>query len=337
MDYINELLSKANKRQLALIGLLIIILALPLTLILVRQSQDTRSRAAAPDNLEAEDGNLTSTGVSIQSASDASGGKFALFNKPTNTPTFTPTNTPTNTPSPTPVKCTLEAKICIDGTSVGRNPANSCNFDPCPTVTAYIESSGKVMIEAERTNSRRASVKSTGPSTYNWVTRSNGTYSDGSAIKFVRAEPNDDLDPYFYPGHQNSAIATYYINFSQTGTYWLYARAYGPDAKSDSAHFELDFHDNDTQTMRFYNLTEGNVVWKWTNVNNVRLDGIRARIVVNNPGLHKFNLFMREDGARIDRIYLNKDKSWTAGPNNTNKGPVESNRGQFPGEWAYQP
>jgi eight-cysteine-cluster-containing protein len=29
--------------------------------------------------------------------------------------------------------CTLEAKICPDGTTVGRNPNRNCEFDPCPT------------------------------------------------------------------------------------------------------------------------------------------------------------------------------------------------------------
>ncbi len=32
------------------------------------------------------------------------------------------------------VACTLEAKICPDGSAVGRNSSNSCEFDPCPPV-----------------------------------------------------------------------------------------------------------------------------------------------------------------------------------------------------------
>ncbi|MFH1234578.1 MAG: hypothetical protein V1493_03110 [Candidatus Diapherotrites archaeon] len=31
-----------------------------------------------------------------------------------------------------PVGCTAEAKICSDGSAVGRNPALNCEFDPCP-------------------------------------------------------------------------------------------------------------------------------------------------------------------------------------------------------------
>ena len=33
---------------------------------------------------------------------------------------------------PETVFCTEEAKICPDGSGVGRNPAKNCEFDPCP-------------------------------------------------------------------------------------------------------------------------------------------------------------------------------------------------------------
>lgn len=47
---------------------------------------------------------------------------------------FTPVATPTPTPSQTPaapVACTMEARICPDGTAVGRQGPN-CEFAPCP-------------------------------------------------------------------------------------------------------------------------------------------------------------------------------------------------------------
>jgi len=41
------------------------------------------------------------------------------------------------TNEPEPQTCTEEAKLCPDGvTSVGRNPALNCEFDPCPIVQA---------------------------------------------------------------------------------------------------------------------------------------------------------------------------------------------------------
>ncbi len=47
-------------------------------------------------------------------------------------PPASSTPTPTPTSSTPPVACTMEAKICPDGSSVGRVPP-SCDFAPCPT------------------------------------------------------------------------------------------------------------------------------------------------------------------------------------------------------------
>ena len=42
-----------------------------------------------------------------------------------------------NVPSSLGLECTLEAKACPDGSSVGRNPAKNCQFDECSqSVTA---------------------------------------------------------------------------------------------------------------------------------------------------------------------------------------------------------
>jgi len=37
-------------------------------------------------------------------------------------------------PLPEQLYCTMDAKICPDGTGVGRDPGNNCEFFPCPTV-----------------------------------------------------------------------------------------------------------------------------------------------------------------------------------------------------------
>jgi hypothetical protein len=35
-------------------------------------------------------------------------------------------------PKPDPVVCPADAKLCVDGSSVGRDPSNNCEFVPCP-------------------------------------------------------------------------------------------------------------------------------------------------------------------------------------------------------------
>jgi len=52
-----------------------------------------------------------------------------IFNSPT--PELLPSLMPTSSPSSEPVVCTMEAKICPDGTQVGRTGPN-CEFAPCP-------------------------------------------------------------------------------------------------------------------------------------------------------------------------------------------------------------
>ena len=54
---------------------------------------------------------------------------FQLLDQILSTFKFT---SPTASPSAKPVACTLEAKICPDGSSVGRTGPN-CEFAPCPT------------------------------------------------------------------------------------------------------------------------------------------------------------------------------------------------------------
>ena len=52
----------------------------------------------------------------------------------TPTPTSTPlaSQTPAKTPSPSPVGCRDDAKVCPDGSTVGRDPNNNCEFPECP-------------------------------------------------------------------------------------------------------------------------------------------------------------------------------------------------------------
>jgi hypothetical protein len=69
---------KVNKKYLKITGFLILFLALPLTLILIRQTQDSRSSAAAPDMLEVETGTLNSN-AQVVIDTTASGGKYVTF------------------------------------------------------------------------------------------------------------------------------------------------------------------------------------------------------------------------------------------------------------------
>ena len=73
-----------------LFAIILLLIALPLLLIVVKHQQNLRGRAAAPDQLEAEGGVLGGSAV-VKTDPLASGGQYVLF--PNQTPTPTPVST----------------------------------------------------------------------------------------------------------------------------------------------------------------------------------------------------------------------------------------------------
>jgi hypothetical protein len=111
-------LKKLSKKQLKIVGLVLLLLALPLTLSTLYFIQDNRSRAALPNQLESEAGVLSSSGVNKQSDSGASGGQYVKFTKSTSGPTPTPSQGGLG-PRPAPSEPTQNVYIVpnsIDGT-----------------------------------------------------------------------------------------------------------------------------------------------------------------------------------------------------------------------------
>jgi len=88
---------KTHKILFGILLLGFLAFALPITILLVRDTTNLLSRAAFPDQLETESGILSSSGVTKQSHSGASRGSYVLFNK---------SSGPTPTPSSGSVKYT---------------------------------------------------------------------------------------------------------------------------------------------------------------------------------------------------------------------------------------
>jgi hypothetical protein len=105
-------LNKFNKSQLRLIGLAILLLALPLILSTLYFIQDTRGNAALPDQLETESGVLSASGVIRQTSSGASGGQYILFNK-------TQSSTPTPAPDSSEIYGNGWSMTSLDNTRIG--------------------------------------------------------------------------------------------------------------------------------------------------------------------------------------------------------------------------
>jgi len=175
-------------------------------------------------------------------------------------------------------------------------------------LAAFLEQGGQVVIEAENHDGK---VDRGGQS---WLLQSSPTGHVGPG--HMLAQPNSGLR--IDTGYATSSPQLdYAVKFTTTGTYHVWLRAYVPNDDDNSVHVGLD--GQPIATADRIQLTTYNA-WTWF---KSTLDGPVATIDVTTPGLHTINLWMREDGVRIDRLLLTKDSTYTP----SGGGPAQSPRG----------
>ncbi|WP_461537953.1 tandem-95 repeat protein [Spongorhabdus nitratireducens] len=178
---------------------------------------------------------------------------------------------------------------------------NNVNDNPAPV---FAESNGLVSIEAENFSS---SVARNGNS---WSVENDGSASGGKQVNTA----NNDADG-FNEGYTGlSSELTYDIQFDSAGTYYVWLRGEAPDGRSDSAHIGLN--GEAIATGHRVDFDEGSHKWTGDRMEN---DG-RITIEVDAPGVHQLNLWMREDGAAVDKIVISDDADYVP----TGNGPAES-------------
>ena len=107
----------------------------------------------------------------------------------------------------------------------------------------------------------------------------------------------------------NGPRLDYDLKFSVTGTYYVWVRmAAGPDGiYDDSFHIGLDGSPPVTLNPNSTDYNNGNQNWSW-----VKAAGSTAfKVVINTPGSHTLNLWMREDGVRVDKFVMTTNASYT--------------------------
>ena len=94
------------------------------------------------------------------------------------------------------------------------------------------------------------------------------------------------------------------MNFTHTGTHyvWLYAR--GDTSADNSLHAGLD--GAETTTASGIDIPAG-TGWIWT---TDRGSGLVATLEIVTPGVHTINVWMREDGAYIDKLLLTTNAAY---------------------------
>lgn len=128
-----------------------------------------------------------------------------------------------------------------------------------------------------------------------------------SGTGFVRALP--DIGSNITTGvGATSPQLDYPLQFSEAGTYRVWFRGYATGGNDDSGHVGLNSTVGAAVTFNGVSNT-----WIWT---NAAQGGGTATVSIPSTGNHAFNIWMREDGYRIDRIALVTDVNFKASAGN---------------------
>ena len=204
----------------------------------------------------------------------------------------------------------------LEGTPRPFGPAHDVGADetddtievPPPPAFAFQETAGQVVMEAEHYDSLIAR------SSHNWTLETAKAGFGGTG--YLSVLPNSGLLLNSgYPA--TSPELVFNVQFTTTGTYYVWVRGAADSGNDDSLHAGLD-GGGPASADRLSGFGTG---WTWK---RDTLDGPPATLVISSPGVHTIHLWMREDGLRVDRLLLRTSSSSTA-PSGT--GPGESPRG----------
>jgi hypothetical protein len=193
---------------------------------------------------------------------------------------------------------TIDVTLTVVGTSAG--------YQQDPTT-------GLLSIEAENFDTNTAQGG------HDWVQVSGASSSGGSAME---ATPNNGTKN--DTGYSsNSPQLDYLVNFTQTGTHYIWIRGFGPENTDDSVHVGL----NGSGLSTADRITGwGSAGWTWS---DETMDGPRATIEVTALGEQTLNLWMREDGVQVDKIVVTTDATLVptsfgaTGPDESPRGPPQ--------------
>lgn len=167
----------------------------------------------------------------------------------------------------------------------------------------FQEFGGSLVIEAEHPYAKLAGIAQ------DWLFEQAITGYSGDGYFFADPDSNSTYnDPSQYL--VKSPELRYEIQIENTGTYYVWVRAYAAEGKSDSVHVGLDGLASDTADRMYF---KDKSVFSWSN-KTMDLDtegrSLRATIDITATGNHFLNVWMREDGLRFDKIILTQDPNF---------------------------
>ncbi len=155
------------------------------------------------------------------------------------------------------------------------------------------------------------------PNTSGGVTRAwVPDYTPGfSGLSALRASPNTGANLGSTIADSQGPRLDFPINFTQTGSHYVWVRAYSPTSSDDRVWVGISTAPATTDPTQSLT-TATNNPWEWerTGAINVTATGVRT-----------VSLYMREDGLKVDAIVITRLNSTTDPTENSNNG----------GDWAF--
>ncbi len=145
-----------------------------------------------------------------------------------------------------------------------------------------------------------------------WEKQTNpaGFAGEGSMATPDRGAVNDPFSP-------TAARLDYALNFTRKGRYFLWIRANGNNDGGASIHAGFGLKPEDWGL----NLRTGNGRYAWTRTKPIQID---------TPGTYLFSIWMREDGAMVDRFLFTANEKYEPSPDQ--RAPDNTMIGEGPAE-----
>ena len=207
-----------------------------------------------------------------------------------------PTATP---PTATPPAATPPAATPPTATPPTATPPAPTAPVPPLAVHVFQEQEGEVVMEAESFSKSWAGQQEAAEQTWTHSLDFNG--SDGGVA--LRALPDRDV---FTDERLIGPMLAFRINFEHPGQYQVSVRGMGPDYSSNSIHVGLNGERVTSDTGLSW--PAGEQKFTWRRAYRDAEEGQPGPVVVDvtKAGVHTLNIWMREDGVVVDKIWLTR-------------------------------
>ncbi|NBR68711.1 MAG: hypothetical protein EBT69_00760, partial [Verrucomicrobia bacterium] len=166
------------------------------------------------------------------------------------------------------------------------------------------ESNGIVLFEAESVSGNIP--RTIAGTNYSWTNNTGvGGYSGSGSMV---ALPNDGTTV-TNSWTNTSPELRYSVNFTNTGTYYVWLRGYAETSENVSVYVGLNGNSTGGSQIDLPKLG----VWTWANTAAGSTTSVS--INVTNTGTNTFQIWMRDAGFRLDRILLTRNANFSAEPN----------------------